>query len=411
MILFCEECGTRHDIDPQTIGGDTLQFVCDFCHEKLIVSLSKKNEKSVQAAMQQVSSGACPDAERPLKIFIVDDSRIIRRALREMIESDACKLVIGEADNGKVALDLLRKMDPDVITLDINMPVMDGLTTLKHIMINHPKPIVMISALTQEGAFETFESLKYGAIDFMPKPKKVNGADITDQKQQIIRKLELAAGVQIESVRYLRVPPQKIDADNSEMPACDFVLAIGVAEGGYGALLNFIPQLPADLPAAFIAVMQQAPEHVDAFARYLDQCSRLSVQRAKSGKNLAGGTCYLADSMAMFAIEKKDERICLIENRSSRSDGIGAIDHLMSSVAETMSRRGAGIILTGAGHDGISGLGKIISKGGAAFVQDPKNCLYKQTALAALETYSVDDMISSKEMAGAVSAFLNSFTR
>jgi two-component system chemotaxis response regulator CheB len=406
MILFCEECGTRHDIKLDAVGDDSYQFVCNVCHEKLIVSFINRKEKSIQAAMQQDRFPDSQAAGKPLKILVVDDSKLIRKALREIIESDGAKQVIGEAENGKIALDLLQKLDPDVITLDINMPVMDGLTTLKHIMINCPRPTVMISALTQEGALETFESLKYGAIDFLPKPKQIKGADIKDQKLEIIRKLEMAACVQMESVRYLRRPSQNKAAGAMHSLACDYVLAIGVTEGGYGALLNFIPRLRLDLPAAYIAVMHQAPEHINAFARYLDQCSQLTVQRAERGINLQAGTCYLAASSEMFGIEKNGSNVCFSNNTVSDFKEKGAINRLMGSVSKTMAKNAAGIILTGAGYDGLEGLGKIINKGGTVFVQDPKSCLFKETPTAAAERFSVDYLVSDKQMAGAISSFL-----
>jgi two-component system chemotaxis response regulator CheB len=168
MILFCEECGSRHDIEEDQLQGDTFRFTCHICNEVLVVSLVDKAQgKKAQAAMQQGQQSPRENAE-PLKVLVVDDSRMIRRVICDIINSDNTKVVVGEAENGKQALELLRQTSPDVITLDINMPVMDGLTALKHIMISHPTPTVMISALTQEGSLETFESLKYGAIDFLP---------------------------------------------------------------------------------------------------------------------------------------------------------------------------------------------------------------------------------------------------
>ena len=181
MILFCEECGTRHDIDSRQIAGNYFQFECTGCSETLVVSLSKNQGKQAQAAMQ--SEGT--PLETPLRVLVVDDSRLIRKVLCQIIESDGRKKVVGEAEDGKKALDLLAETQPDVITLDINMPVMDGLTALKHIMIKRPTPTVMISALTTEGALETFDALKYGAIDFLPKPSQVKGADLNAQRENV----------------------------------------------------------------------------------------------------------------------------------------------------------------------------------------------------------------------------------
>lgn len=408
MILFCEECGTRHDIDEARITGEVFRFSCNGCSETLMISLSNRQEgQSVQAALAQVTAGSPAGASgKQLNILVVDDSKLIRRVLREIIESDGRKKVIAEAENGKQALEFLVSGHPDVITLDINMPVMDGITTLKHIMISRPVPTVMVSALTKEGSTETFESLKYGAIDFLPKPSQVKGADLKFQKEEILRRIELAAGVQIESLRYLRRPSQeKQNKLNGSLPCRCFVV-IGVAEGGYGALLNVVPRLKEELPAVYVAVMHQAAHHIEGFARYLDQCSQLSVQRAVDGTVVQGGTCYLAAATEHITIVQKNGQICLKMNSSPFSVPTGTINLLMDSVAEVMTERAAGVLLTGAGEDGIDGLGQIIRKGGTIFVQDPRSCLFKEAPMKAAEKYAVEYLISDKQMAGAINAFI-----
>jgi two-component system chemotaxis response regulator CheB len=409
MILFCEECGSRHDIEQDQLQGDTLRFACQTCSETLVVSLVDKAQgKKVQAAMQQDQEAAAESDAEPLKVLVVDDSRMIRRAICDIIGSDGTKKVVGEAENGKHALELLRQTNPDVITMDINMPVMDGLTALKHIMISHPTPTVMISALTQEGSLETFESLKYGAIDFLPKPSKVKGGDLKSQQDEILRKIDLVAGVQIESIRYLRRPVMDKSRNPDQTPECQYVMVFGAADGGYGALLNVIPRLRANLPAAYVAVMHQAPQHVDAFGRYLHQCSQLTVERAADGTVLKGGTCYLAASSEHISIEKHEDRIQIKVVSETQPTGQKAIDRVMASAAAAMKDRAAGIVLTGAGDDSLEGLGAIIQEGGAAFVQDPLSCLFKETPTAALNAYSVQYVVSDKQMSGAINAYIKS---
>ena len=409
MILFCEECGSRHDIDHEQLQGDTFRFACHTCKETLVVSLVDKAQgKKVQAAMQQDQEAlGAPDTE-PLKVLVVDDSKMIRRVICDIISSDGTKKVVGEAENGKQALDILRKTNPDVVTLDINMPVMDGLTALKHIMISQPTPTVMISALTQEGALETFESLKYGAIDFLPKPSKVRGGDLKSQQDEILRKIDLVAGVQIESIRYLRRPVMDKSRAAQQIPECQYVLAFGAADGGYGALLNVIPRLRANLPAAYVAVMHQAPQHIDAFARYLHQCSQLTVERAVDGTVLKGGTCYLAASSENITIFEHQDQVQIKVENDAMPAGIKSIDRLMASAASVMKDRAAGVVLTGAGDDGLDGLGAILREGGAAFVQDPLSCLFKETPTAAINTYSVQYVVSDKQMSGAINAYIKS---
>jgi two-component system chemotaxis response regulator CheB len=414
MILFCEECGTRNDIDQNEIEGDHYSFACQVCHEKLVVSLVDKTKgKTVQAAMQQGITTPKEIEVEPLKVLVVDDSKMIRRVLCDIINSDKQKEVVGEAANGKEALELLRSLNPDVITLDINMPVMDGLTTLKHVMITNPTPTVMISALTQEGASETFDALKYGAIDFLPKPSQVKGGDLQSQQAEILRKIDLVAEVQIESIRYLRRPTRDKEGKQKtpDREDCQCYLALGASEGGYGALLNVIPRLKLDLPAAYVAVMHQAPHHLDAFARYLDQCSHVSVERALDGSILKSGVCYLAASTEYATLANDSDQMVLQVNASPFPTRYGAINRLMSSASQAMPEKVAGVILTGTGKDGLEGLGDIIAGGGTAFIQDPRSCLFKETPMEAAKMYDVEYLVSDKQMAGAINAYITSLTR
>jgi two-component system chemotaxis response regulator CheB len=412
MILFCEECGTRHDINPEQFEDNIYQFSCNVCQETLVVSLVDRQQgKSIQAAMQNDAAEADRIGGKKLKVLVVDDSRMIRRVLNDIIESNGNKVVVGQAENGKEALKLLSETDPDVITLDINMPVMDGLTTLKHVMINNPTPTVMISALTKEGALETFDSLKYGAIDFLPKPSQMKGGDLKAQQDEILRKIDLASEVQIESIRYLRrSSKEKAKVQRSGLD-CRYVMAMGVAEGGYGALLNVVPRLRADLPAAYVAVMHQAPHHLDAFARYLDRCSQLDVQRAVDGTILKGSKCYLATATEYVTLVKESGKLMLQTNPSPFPTRVGAINRLMTSVAQAIADKASGVILTGTGDDGIDGLSEIVDAGGTAFVQDPKSCLFKETPMLAARKFATEYVVSDKQMAGAINAFLISNTR
>jgi two-component system, chemotaxis family, protein-glutamate methylesterase/glutaminase len=413
MILFCEECGTRNDIDHEQISGNTYNFSCNVCHESLVLSLvDKSNGKTVHAAMEYQELSHEKTAVDPLKVLVVDDSRMIRRVLCDIINSDERKTVVGEAADGKEALEKIRECKPDVITLDINMPVMDGLTTLKHIMIGNPTPTVMISALTQEGASETFDSLKYGAIDFLPKPSRVQGGDLKSQQEEILRKIDLVAQVQIESVRYLRrKSKEKAPGDGNETNACQCVLVLGASEGGYGALLNVIPRLRRGLPAAYVAVMHQAPHHLDAFAGYLNDCSQIDVLRAAGDTELQGGKCYIAASNESLSLDQTHNKLILKTMPiSTASTEDGAIDRVMAEAARVMQKNAAGVILTGKCDDGLEGLGQIIKSGGSAFIQDPRSCLFKEAPMAAARKYDVELLVSDKQMAGAITAFVKAHT-
>ncbi|MFO1372361.1 MAG: chemotaxis protein CheB [Candidatus Competibacteraceae bacterium] len=338
----------------------------------------------------------------PYKLLVVDDSKIMRRLITGLFETDDKIQVVGEATDGIEALTNISRLDPDVITLDINMPGMDGLTTLKHLMIRSPKPTVMLSTLTLEGAKTTFDALRYGAVDFITKPTRLDGDELDMQAQDIITKVNLAAAVALESVRYIRAMPRDKAAAPAAPRRCDRLVVLGAAEGGYGALLKIIPHLRPDLPVAYLAVLYAAPPHVDAFARYLDSYSAVRVRRAAEGEPVEGGVCYLGAGAEYTTIHAHNGRLLLQIHRAPFASRRGSIDRLMFSVAEAMKQRAAGVVLSGSGEDGSEGLEEIHRMDGVAIVQDPQSCLHKEMAQAALVRCQPDFVLSDVKIATVV---------
>lgn len=388
MIVFCEECGTQHEFSEDGITGKEALLTCEGCQETLTVPCA-------------VSSIAGP-APKPIRLLIVDDSRLIRTAVRRLFESDGQVQVVGEAANGKEALALLPNLKPDVITLDITMPEMDGLTTLKHIMIKHPTPTVMFSALTREGATETFDALRFGAIDFMPKPSQSRGEDIAEQERLILQKVKVAAGVETGAIRLLRT--RRADTPRPSAPHTDVdgVVVLGASEGGYGALLKIIPQLPPDLPVAYLVVLYAEPEHVQAFADYLAANCAIHVAPAVNGAPLQTGTCYLASGHAYTTLDNGGGAVHLNVHPSPFPERRGAINMLMLSVSEIMPQQAVGILLSGRGQDGAEGAAEIHRVGGTVIVQEPCTCLYQEMAQAALRTGRADHVCSDLDIASAI---------
>ncbi len=344
----------------------------------------------------------------PYKLLIVDDSKMMRKAIADIFAAEDRIQVAGEAADGKAALEIIPQIDPDVVTLDVNMPVMDGLTTLKHMMIETPTPTVMLSTLTLEGASVTFEALKYGAVDFVPKPSRLDDSKLEGQEEAVIKKVARAAQVEIKAVQYIRALP-KIESAGSNGPfACNRLIAMGAAEGGYGALLKIVPHLSPDHPAAYLAVLYAASQHVDAFARYLDEHSSVKVKRAADGLLVEGGVCYLGSGEEYVTVQPGSSDLVLRVNPApfkSISQRKGSINMLMFSAAEVMGDRATGIILSGSGDDGAEGLAEIIRTGGGAVVQDPKSCLYKEMARSALDRCEPDQVISDMKIASEVDRF------
>jgi two-component system chemotaxis response regulator CheB len=388
VIIFCEECGTQHEFSDDGSGCKHPLLTCEGCHETLTVP--------------DAASSIAGPSPNPVRLLIVDDSRLIRTAVRRLFASDGQVQVVGEAANGREALDLLPQLKPDVITLDINMPEMDGLSTLKHIMIKHPTPTVMFSALTREGAKETFDALRFGAIDFMPKPSQTRGEDIFEQERLILQKVKIAAGVEIGAIRLLRTSGSSRQEDQTPPMEPEGLVALGASEGGYGALLKVIPQLPPDLPAAYLAILYAEPEHVLAFADYLNANSAISVKRASMGAPLEAGTCYLASGSEYVSLCARDGRMAMQVNPSPFPERRGAINMLMLSVSEIMQNQTIGVVLSGKGNDGAEGSAEIRRVGGTVIMQDPRTCLFQEMVQASLRTGNADHICSDQDIASAI---------
>jgi two-component system chemotaxis response regulator CheB len=341
------------------------------------------------------------------KLFIIDDSKMMRKIIADIFADDELIEVIGEASDGEEALQILPQVNADVVTLDVQMPVMDGLTTLKHMMIQTPVPTVMLSAFTQEGAAVTFDALKYGAVDFVSKPSNVDAADLRGQAREVAKKVHLAAGVEIEAARYIRVVRKKGEKKQAARVDCRTIVAIGVAEGGYGTLLKIIPHLSPDLSAAYLVVFYASPKYVDAFVNYLNDHSAIEVKRAVNNDPIEGGVCYIASGEEYLTVQQEKGHNVLHVCPAPFATQKGSINMLMFSVAEMMKDSSLGIILTGLGNDGVEGMAEIIRVGGKALVQDPRGCLYRTMPEAALAEFKEVLIIADTKIAAAVNELLH----
>ncbi|MDM8515906.1 chemotaxis protein CheB [Desulfobacterales bacterium HSG16] len=339
----------------------------------------------------------------PIRLLIVDDSKLMRQVIHKIFESSDRIHVVGEATNGKEALKLIPELNPSVVTLDINMPEMDGLTTLKHMMIRYPRPAVMCSTLTKEGSQETFDALKYGAVDFIHKPSNSRPMSLKDQCLRILHKISLAAEVEISAIRLARMKSGKKTETESKSLSCRHVCAIGAAEGGFSPLLKIIPHLRPDLPAAYIVMQHEQPFHVDAFAKYLSRYSACRVKRARNGDLVSAGVCYLASGLEYVTLKRTRGVITLEVHESPFPEKRGAINMLMLSVADIVRSRSMGIILSGADKDGSEGICEIIRNQGAGIIQDPKTCLHKESSNYAAKNCNKALMLTDAKIA----AFIN----
>ena len=346
-------------------------------------------------------------AKAPYKILVVDDSSLIRQAVVDIINSSDDLQVIGQAASGAEALILIHQLKPDLVTLDIIMPGMNGLTTLKHIMIFHPVPTIMLSSLAQEGADITFDALRYGAIDFIAKPSKLEHEALKEQSQQIIQKIRMAAKVKVNAIQYIRVKPK---TDSEPLPEqtkpCKNIVAMGVAEGGYGTLLKILLRLKPHPPTAYMVIFYETSAHVDGFIRYLNQYATVKVKRPQNNTLLEAGVCYISSGEEYVTVHGQRGSLVSYVSPAPFSSRRGTIDMLMFSVAETLGRHSLGVVLSGEGADGSEGLEEIIRVGGGAIIQSPVSCLCKSMALSALDMCEAEVVVADTEIAAEISQFL-----
>lgn len=328
-----------------------------------------------------------------MRVLIVDDSPFIRLALRKILSSAADIEVIGEASNGKEAVALVEKLRPDVVTLDINMPIMDGLTALEHIRRVCPEcKVVMISALTKEGAKETIEALSRGAVDFITKP--ANYAELNSFREEIISKIRAAFQTSRKPSESFRRPVSEGRMDFDIPPA----VAIGVSTGGPQTLSAILPKLPEDFPSPILIAIHMPDTFTAAFARHLDSLCPLPVKEAQEGEVIKGGAVYISRGRIHMTIKGTPERAYVRYVQDGRFIYKPSADLLLSSTAEVFKRNTIGVILTGMGDDGSKGIVEVKKAGGVTVAEDPSTAILWAMPENAIKTGCVDFVVRKEEL-------------
>ena len=304
----------------------------------------------------------------------------MRNVISDIINSDPQLQVIGTARDGEEALSKLDVLEPDVITLDIEMPRMDGLSVLKQIMKRKPKPVIMLSALTREGAIYTLKALDYGAVDYITKPSGNISLDLHTIKDEIISKIKMAASANLPK---LKIKP--ISIESCELG--DNVVAIGASTGGPQALTYVLTSLPQNIPP--ILIVQHMPEgFTKSFAERLDKLCKFKVKEAEEGDYISKDLVLIAPGGFHMTVSKTG-RIRL--DRTPPIHGVRpAVDPMMASVARFYKSRAVGVILTGMGRDGAYGMKKIKEYGGVTIAQDEETSVVFGMSKAAIEEGCVD---------------------
>lgn len=315
----------------------------------------------------------------PVRVLVVDDSAFMRTALSRMISSEAGFEVAGTACSGSEALRKISALDPDVVTLDVEMPGMNGLETLRSIMEQSPRPVIMVSATTEKDAETTFNALGAGAFDYVPKQMSTSSLDILHIRPDLVAKIRAAAQLRRPRTAgtYFRKPPQTslLDHRDGESPN-PAIVAIGSSTGGPKALQEILPLLSRELPVPILIVQHMPPGFTAPFAQRLNGLCSVTVREASHRDPLVPGTVYIAPAGMHMTVERStDSRsfICL-DSQPENYLHIPSVDIMMKSVAEGYRSQAMGVILTGMGSDGAQGMKAIHRHGGLTIGQDEATC-------------------------------------
>src|ERR1700761_1697893 len=325
-----------------------------------------------------------PAAHR-IRVLIVDDSALVRRILSELLAADPDMEVVGTATDAYMARDKIKQLNPDVITLDIEMPKMDGVTFLRNLMRLRPMPVVMVSSLTEHGAEITLDALAVGAVDYLPKPKIDLAATLGDYAEELCAKIKMAAKARVR--RYSGDAPAAVNAGNipprysadavlpktaapKQFRTTDRIIAIGASTGGTEAIRNVLVELPADTPGIVIA--QHIPKAFSTpFAKRMDAGCQMTVYEAEDGQQVLPGHVYIAPGDRHLLLVRDGARyVCKLDDGQPVNRHKPSVDVLFRSVAQQAGRNAIGVILTGMGKDGAEGLKEMRDAGSPTIAQD-----------------------------------------
>jgi len=306
----------------------------------------------------------------PVRVLIVDDSALIRKMLTEMLSSDPDIEVLGTAQDPYVAREKIKQLNPDVITLDIEMPRMDGIEFLRKIMTLRPMPVVMVSSLTQQGADATLHALEIGAVDYVAKPTQDLQHGLADKRAELIAKVKAAASARVRAAARPTAVPRNPLKTAPGYSSTEMVVAIGASTGGVEALTELLAALPPVSPA--ILVTQHMPaSFTRTFAKRLNGMCAISVSEAADGVRLLPGHVYLAPGDRHLALGRSGANYtCRIGGQERVSGHCPSVDVLFHSMAKCAGANGIGIILTGMGKDGGQGLLAMRQAGARTLGQD-----------------------------------------
>jgi two-component system chemotaxis response regulator CheB len=335
-----------------------------------------------------------------VRVLVVDDSALMRQLLSAMMASDCDIEVVGAAPDPLVARKMIKELNPDVVTLDVEMPNMDGISFLEKIMRLRPMPVLMISSLTQQGAEATLQALELGAVDYIAKPKVDLQQGLAEKRAEIVEKVKIAAKARVRSsTRSATRPSAPVRTGFS---TTERIVAIGASTGGVEALREVLCGLPADSPA--VVVTQHMPAgFTTRFAERLNTLAQVTVQEAANDQRILPGHVYIAPGNRHLEVTRTGANyVCHLHDGAAVSGHRPSVDVLFRSVAESAGANAIGVILTGMGKDGAEGLKQMLAAGAATIGQNEATCIVYGMPKAAAAAGATETELPIEKIAAAI---------
>ncbi|MBI3562455.1 MAG: chemotaxis response regulator protein-glutamate methylesterase [Gammaproteobacteria bacterium] len=350
-------------------------------------------------------------ADKKIRVLIVDDSALVRQILTEMLAEDRSIEVVGQASDPYMAREKIKQLNPDVLTLDVEMPKMDGVTFLSNLMRLHPMPVLMVSSLTEQGADITLRALELGAVDFVTKPKVDLAHTLADYAEEIRAKVKVAAGVNVRALERMALQPHPVDAKLSadaviakgipqHLKTTEKIIAIGASTGGTEAIKEVLVALPANAPG--IVITQHIPEAFSRpFAERMNSLAAMTVAEARDGDQIVPGYCYIARGGKHLLVVRSGARYyCQVNDGPPVNRHRPSVDVLFRSVAQNVGPNAIGVILTGMGDDGARGLREMKDAGAPTIAQDEATSVVWGMPGEAVKHGAVDTQLPLGTIAG-----------
>ncbi|BAJ65143.1 protein-glutamate methylesterase/protein-glutamine glutaminase [Anaerolinea thermophila] len=340
---------------------------------------------------------------RPIRVLVVDDSAYIRKVVSEMLSRDPLIQVVGTARNGRDALEKVQALQPDVVTLDLIMPELDGIGFLKEQMRRRVLPIIVVSIASENGEL-VVQAMENGAVDFVQKPTALASERVYEIQEDLIAKVKTAANIEPARISTsISIPAAPIAAPAERAGKVDAVV-LGISTGGPQALAQLIPALPGDLPVPMAVVLHMPPGYTALFAARLNEISRLEVLEAAEGDEMRPGRVLLAPAGQHLTLRRTPESrvVAALSLRPLDTPHRPSVDVLFKSAAEVYGSRLLGIVMTGMGNDGTSGAAWIKSQGGTVIAEARESCVVYGMPRSVVEAGLADFSVPLQGMAEAI---------